>query len=375
MKTNRLIVFITAFITAGISSLSFAQEEPALKNVFNNDFLIGTAVNYAQFSGKDSVGDKIIETQFNSITPENALKWERVHPEPGIYNFKPVNEYVAFGEKNHMFIIGHTLVWHQQTPKWVFEDSSGNPLNRQELLERLHDHIYTVVGKYKGKIKGWDVVNEALNEDGSLRNSQWKKIIGDDYIEKAFEFAHEADPDAELYYNDYSLENKPKRDGAIRLISKLKSEGIHITGIGDQMHAKMDWPSVSQVDSMLSDFKKLGIKVMITELDMDALPYKHENHTAEISLRYKNNTGLNPYKNGLPDSVNVEMAKRYRDFFKTFIKYKSIISRVTFWGVRDSNSWLNNWPVPGRTNYPLIFDRNGRPKLAFYEIIKAAKNN
>ena len=274
-----------------------------------------------------------------------------------------------------MFIIGHTLVWHSQTPKWVFQDSSGNPLSRQALLKRMHDHIHTVVGRYKGKIKGWDVVNEALNEDGSLRQSPWMKIIGEDYIEKAFEYAHEADPDAELYYNDYSLENKPKRAGAIKLVNKLKAEGIHISGIGDQMHAKMDWPSVSQVDSMLSDFEKLGIKVMITELDIDALPYKHENHTAEISLRYQNNPKLNPYKNGLPDSVNMEIADRYAGFFKTFIKYKRLISRVTFWGVRNSDSWLNNWPIPGRTNYPLPFDRSGKPNLSFQKIIETAENN
>ena len=370
-----LLTFNTAIFVISMNHLSFAQEEPALKDVFQKDFLIGAAINRAQFTGKDTIGDKIIETQFNSTTPENVLKWERVHPKPGVYNFGPADEYVAFGEKNHMFIIGHTLVWHNQTPKWVFQDSSGNPLNRQELLKRMHDHIQTVVGRYKGKIKGWDVVNEALNEDGTLRESLYMKIIGEDYIEKAFEYAHKADPDAELYYNDYSLANKPKRDGAIKLINRLKSEGIHISGIGEQMHAKMDWPSVLQIDSMLNDFEKLGIKVMITELDIDALPYKNENHTAEISLRYKMDPKLNPYKNGLPDSVNVEMADRYADFFKTFVKYKNIISRVTFWGVRDSDSWLNNWPIPWRTNYPLIFGRNGKPKLSFYNIIKAAKNN
>ncbi len=370
---NRALVLIFAgVLSSSINYFSFAQDEPALKDVFKKDFLIGTAINRAQFLGKDSIDDKIIKTQFNSITPENVLKWDYVHPKPEKYNFKPGDEYVAFGEKNHMFIIGHTLVWHNQTPKWVFEDSNGTPANRQELLKRMHDHIQTVVGRYKGKIKTWDVVNEALNEDGSLRQSPWLKIIGEDYIEKAFEYAHEADPDAELNYNDYSLENKPKRDGAIKLIKKLKSDGIPVFSIGDQMHAKMDWPTVSQVDSMLSDFEKIGIKVMITELDIDALPYKNQNHTAEISLSYKMNPELNPYKNGLPDSINIEMANRYAGFFKTFIKYKNIINRVTFWGVKDNDSWLNNWPVPGRTNYPLIFDRNGKPKLSFYKIIEAA---
>ncbi|MGA9291731.1 MAG: endo-1,4-beta-xylanase [Ignavibacteriaceae bacterium] len=376
VRTKPLLVLgFTIILITSMNIISYAQNEPVLKNVFKNDFLIGAAVNRWQISGEDTIGDEIIKTQFNSITPENVLKWGPVHPKPGIYNFKPADEYVAFGEKNHMFIIGHTLVWHSQTPKWVFEDSSGNPLTRAELLQRMHDHIQTLVGRYKGKIKGWDVVNEALNEDGSLRQSPWMKIIGEDYIEKAFEYAHEADPDAELYYNDYSLENKPKRDGAIKLINKLKSEGIHISGIGDQMHAKMDWPSISQIDSTFSDFEKLGIKVMITELDIDALPYQHENHTAEVSLRFQNNPKLNPYKNGLPDSVNLEIANRYAGFFKTFVKYKSVISRVTFWGVRNSDSWLNNWPVPGRTNYPLPFDRSGKPNLSFQKIIETAETN
>ena len=374
IKRKILPVFVfSAILVASLNQISFSQAEPSLKDAFKKDFLIGAAINYAQFSGKDTIGDRIIETQFNTTSPENVLKWESVHPEPGVYNFKRADEYVAFGESNHMFIIGHTLVWHHQTPGWVFEDSSGKPLDRQELLKRMHDHIQTVVGRYKGKIKGWDVVNEALNEDGTLRQSPWMKIIGSDYIEKAFQYAHEADPDAELYYNDYSLENKAKREGAVRLITKLKSDGIHISGIGNQMHAKMDWPAISQIDSTLSEFSKLGIKVMITELDIDALPYQQENHTAEVSLRYQNNPKLNPYKNGLPDSVNIEMADRYADFFKTFIKYKNVISRVTFWGVRDSDSWLNNWPVPGRTNYPLVFDRNGKPKLSFYKIIKVAE--
>jgi endo-1,4-beta-xylanase len=353
----------------------FPQEKPSLKDTFKNKFLIGAAINTAQILGKDTLGCSIITSQFNSISPENVLKWERVHPFPDKYNFDLADKYVEFGEKNDMFIIGHTLVWHSQTPRWVFQDSNGSFTNREELLKRMHNHIQTVVGRYKGKIKGWDVVNEALNEDGSLRESPWMKIIGEDYIEKAFQFAHEADPGAELYYNDYSLENKPKRDGAIKLIKKLKAEGIPVTGIGDQMHAKMDWPSASQVDSMLTDFGKLGIKVMITEMDIDVLPYKHDNHTAEVTLKYEISKDLNPYKSGLPDSVNTALADRYAEFFKMFIKHSSIISRVTFWGVRDGDSWLNYWPVMGRSNYPLVFDREGKPKPAFYKIIDAAGNN
>ncbi len=208
----------------------------------------------------DKVGGQVISEQFNSITPENVLKWESVHPQPDKYNFTPGDSYVAFGEAHGMWIIGHTLVWHNQTPRWVFEDANGKPVDRDTLLKRMHDHIQTVVGRYKGRIKGWDVVNEALNEDGTMRQTQWLKIIGDDYIAKAFEYAHEADPAAELYYNDYSLENEAKRHGAIELIKKLKAQGVPITAVGLQGHDKMDWPTAEQEDATIADFAKLGVK-------------------------------------------------------------------------------------------------------------------
>jgi endo-1,4-beta-xylanase len=362
------VLMILSVITA--TGKTFAQEQFFLKYAYKNYFLIGAAINETQFSGKDSVGAGIIKRQFNSITPENVLKWEYVHPKLETYNFKPADLYVEFGESNKMFIVGHTLVWQHQTPKWVFEDENGKPVDRETLLNRMRDHIYNVVGRYKGRIQGWDVVNEALNEDGSVNQSPWMKIIGGDYIEKAFEYAHEADPDAELYYNDFSLENKPKRDGAVKLMKSLKEKGVFITGIGDQMHAKMDWPNTSQIDSMLVDFDNLGIKVMITELDIDVLPYKNLSRSADVSLNYAMNTKLNPYKDGLPDSVNFALANRYADIFKVLVKHQDLVERITFWGVRDSDSWLNNWPIRGRKDYPLLFDREGEPKLAFYKVIK-----
>src|SRR5260221_148650 len=199
-KITASLVLVCVAVTSG-----FAQT--TLKAAFAKYFLVGASINRAQFFEEDKVGAEIVKTQFNTISPENVLKWESVHPQPDQYAFEGPDHYVEFGVKNKMFIIGHTLVWHNQTPKWVFEDDKGNPVTRDVLLKRLHDHIQTVVGRYKGRINGWDVVNEALNEDGTMRDTPWRKIIGDDYIIKAFEFAHEADPKAELYYNDYSLEN------------------------------------------------------------------------------------------------------------------------------------------------------------------------
>ncbi|MGD0591258.1 MAG: endo-1,4-beta-xylanase [Bacteroidota bacterium] len=222
-----ILVSLSVFFVLGI-----AQQKQTLKDAFKGKFLVGAALNESQFSGKDEQGATIARTQFNSISPENVLKWESVHPQPDKYNFEASDQYVAFGEKNNMFIIGHTLVWHNQTPKWVFEDTSGKELSKEKLLERMRDHIFTVVGRYKGRIKGWDVVNEAVIDDGSLKQSKWLKIIGEEYLVKAYQFAHEADPQAELYYDDFSTENVPKRKGVIALVRKLQSQGIQVAGIG-----------------------------------------------------------------------------------------------------------------------------------------------
>jgi len=357
-------------------ALSFwAAEQPpsTLKDAFKASFLIGAALNPAEFTERNVREAALVKAQFDSISPENVLKWEMVHPQPDRYNFDLPDKYAAFGEKNHMFIVGHTLVWHQQTPRWVFEDAKGNPVDRETLLKRMREHIQTVVGRYKGRVNGWDVVNEALNEDGTLRQTPWLKIIGEDYIAKAFEFAHEADPTAELQYNDYSLENEAKRQGAIELIKKLRAQGVPITGVGLQGHYRIDWPSTDQVDATIAAFAQLGVKVMITELDVDVLPPALQHHGADISANVELQSQLNPYSNGLPDSVQQTLAERYAALFALFLKHRGELTRVTFWGVTDASSWLNNWPVRGRTNYPLLFDREGGPKPAFDAVIKAAR--
>jgi endo-1,4-beta-xylanase len=370
-----LTVLAVGLAGGNFGSHAVSSAQPALKDVFKQDFLIGAALNPNQFSGRDARGVGIIVNHFNSITPENVLKWESVHPRQNTYSFEGPDAYVAFGEKHHMFIIGHTLVWHNQTPRWVFQDDQGNPVNRETLLNRLREHIHTVVGRYKGRIKGWDVVNEALNEDGTLRPSPWLKIIGEDYLVKAFQFAHEADPDAQLYYNDYSLENEAKRKGAVQLITKLKASGIPVYAIGLQGHDKMDWPTVEQQEATIAAFANLGIKVNITELDIDVLPRAVRSQGAEVTITAENNDQLNPYARGLPDSIQQNLAARYASLFRVFVKYRDVIDRVTFWGVTDGDSWLNNWPVRGRTSYPLLFDRTGQPKPAFYAVTKSTIAN
>ncbi len=352
-----------------------AAAQTTLKDAFKNDYLIGTALSTQQVLSKDPKAMKCLEENFNSISPENLLKWDAVNPLPGKFNFAPADSYVALGEKYHMFIIGHCLVWHSQVPRWVFQDSTGKPVTREVLLTRMKDHIFAVVGRYKGRINGWDVVNEAIEDNGQLRKTKWLNIIGNDYIEKAFEYAHEADPNAELYYNDYNQWMPGKRAAVVKLINDLKSKGIKITGIGIQGHWGLDYPPMASIDSSMKAYTDAGCKIMITELDMDILPNPFNNTSADVSKRFELTKKSNPYATGLPDSVETKEANRYAEFFKLFLKYKGSLTRVTFWGMSDAQSWRNNWPIWGRSAYPLLFDNNYQPKPAYFSVIKTAEEN
>lgn len=352
--------------------MATAQAPTSLKEAWGAFFRVGAAVNAAQITAQDARGDAIVEAQFDTISPENALKWTSVHPRPGQYDFALADQYVHFGEKHHMFIVGHSLICHSQTPDWVYRDDRGNLLGRDALLARMREHIQTEVGRYKGRIQSWDVVNEALSDDGTRRRSGWEDIIGDDFIEKAFAFAHEADPEAELVYNDYSLENEAKQNAALALVKKLKAEGVPISAVGLEGHETLSWPTVDQEDETIAAFTKLGVKVVISEMDIDVLPPPTRPVTARESLSLDQNPGLNPHANGLPDEMQQALAKRYADLFGVFLKHRDVVERVTFWGVTDGDSWKNNWPVKGRRSYPLLFDRDGEPKPAFYAVLRAA---
>jgi endo-1,4-beta-xylanase len=370
-KIAFVLWFLVSLCLCGflLPSSSHSQTRGTLKDAFRNDFLIGASLNRREIYEEDPRVTSLIVSQFNTITPENILKWTLVHPAPDSYDFGAADRYVAFGEKHRMFTVGHTLVWHNQTPPWVFQDEKGKPTDRETLLKRLRDHITTVVGRYKGRIKGWDVVNEALNQDGTMRRSPWMKIIGKDYLAKAFEFAHEADPGAQLYYNDYDLELPAKRKGAIALITRLRALGVPITAIGLQNHNQMKWPSVPDEDATISAFERLGIKVNITELDVDVLP-RTTAPGADYALDIPATPQLNPYTNGLPDAVQQSLAERYADLFRIYLKHRDAIDRVTFWCVTDGDSWLNNWPIRDRTNYPLLFDRDAQPKPAYDAVMQ-----
>jgi GH35 family endo-1,4-beta-xylanase/enterochelin esterase-like enzyme len=352
-----------------------AVSAPPLKKAFDGKFRIGTILSTGALQGNNPLDVTLAQTHFSAMTPENSLKPGSVQPTEGKFTFDEGDRLVEIAQKSGAAPIGHCLVWHSQTPRWFFEGTNGQPVTREQALARLRTHISTVVGRYKGRIKEWDVVNEAINDGpGVLRPSPWLKAIGDDYIAEAFRAAHAADPKAILIYNDYNIELGYKRPKALELLKSLLDKKVPIHAVGIQCHWRLDGPNLSEVEESIKAFSALGLKVMITELDMGVLPTKYQG--ADINFREamtpEQQAVMNPYTQGLPAAVAEQQAERYRQAFEMFLRHKDVIGRVTFWGVKDSESWLNNFPVRGRTEYPLLFDRNGSPKPAFFAVEKAA---
>jgi endo-1,4-beta-xylanase len=354
-SASSCVTIAAALVVAGAIA---PPQERTLTKLVPATIRIGVAVNQRQVDGSDAVGRQLVTGQFNSMTPENLLKWALVHPEPDRYDFDLSDRYVALGEAHRMFIVGHTLIWHRQTPAWVFAGADGRPADRAALLERMRAHIQAVVGRYRGRIHGWDVVNEAFEDDGTWRKTPWLAAIGEDYVEKAFEYARAADPGAELYYNDFNLWKPAKRAAALRLVTELRRRGTRIDGVGEQGHWLIDGPGVAEIEATILDVAGAGLTPMITELDIDVLP-RNASNPAESD----------PYRDGLPQEMQQRLARRYAEVFALFARQRAHLRRVTFWGVTDASSWLNNFPIRGRTNHPLLWDRDGRPKPAFDAVV------
>jgi endo-1,4-beta-xylanase len=298
--------------------------------------------------------------QFSSVTPENAMKMGPIHPDPNRYAWQDSDAIVAFAQKNGMKVRGHTLCWHNQTPRWFFTDSTGKQVSREVLLGRLKQHINDVVGRYKGKIYAWDVVNEAVPDTSAsiYRRSKFYEIIGEDYIEKAFEYAHAADPDAKLFYNDYNTESSAKREKIFQLLKKLKDKKVPVHGVGLQGHWSIYEPTRQELEKSIEQFASLGLAVQITELDVSVHPKEHER-------RAKKPTDTGELTAEMVD----KQAVQYKMLFDVFRKYKGTVTGVTFWNVSDKTTWLDNFPVPNRKDYPLLFDQNYQPKKAFEGVV------
>lgn len=366
---HRFLLFVAA---AAMLAACHPTEQgpPTLKDVVGKHFLIGAAINTDQQSGRDSIGAEVVLKNFNQVSPENCMKQEVVAPKKGEYHWEDADQYVQFAEDHQLKAIGHCLVWHAQAAPWFFTDDRGKQVSRDTLIQRMHTYISDVVGRYKGRLIGWDVINEAFEDDGSMRHTPYLDIIGPDYFELAFKFAHEADPEAELYYNDYSMAKPEKRAAVCQLVRDLKAKGCRIDGVGMQSHNGTDYPDLPEYEKTIDSLAATGVKVMITELDLNMLPNPESFGGAEVSQNFEYQEKMNPYKNGLDEEAQKLFEERYLAFFDIYSRHREQISRVTLWGVGDGTSWLNGWPIPGRTNYPLLFDRNYDTKPVVSKIIQ-----
>lgn len=362
---------LLAIVVAACGAQTAVKKEATLKDALGDKFLIGTALNTRQSSGQDTNAVKVVKKHFNAIVAENCMKSEVLQPEEGRYDFRQADEFVKFGEDNGMTVTGHCLIWHSQCPRWFLVDKDGKNVSAEVLKQRMKEHITTVVSRYKGRILGWDVVNEAIMEDGSYRKSKFYEILGEEFIPLAFQYAHEADPDAELYYNDYNMHEPGKRATVVKLVNDLKKRGLRIDAVGMQGHVGMDYPDLSEFEASMEAYAATGAKVMITEFDMSALPTISRSANVADRVDFEKKT-LNPYPDGLPDSVSLEWNARMETFMNLFIKHADYVTRVTAWGVSDRDSWKNNFPMRGRTDYPLFFDREYRPKPFVQKLIDGA---
>lgn len=364
---NKKIIFFT--ILSSLFTLNASAQ--GMKDAFKNKFYIGVAMNTWQIDQRIHSALNAVETHCNSIVAENCMKCEELQPVEGQFNFKWADQFVNYGEQNKMFIVGHCLVWHSQCPAWMFQGKYRVPMTKELLISRMRDHIHTVVGRYKGRVHGWDVVNEALEDDGSFRKSPYYNIIGEEFIELAFKFAHEADPDAELYYNDYSTHIPAKREAIVRLVKNLKAKGCRIDAVGMQSHVSFDTP-LDEYQKSIEAFAAAGVKVQVTELDLSVLPWPQQGMGAAIEQNFEYRQQIDPYKNGLPKEIAQLQSDFYCKLFDIYLRHADDMKRVTFWGVLDSESWKNNWPVEGRTDYPLAFYNNGQPKPFVEQIMRMA---
>jgi endo-1,4-beta-xylanase len=396
-----------------VSATARSADTPSLKDACKDHFYVGTAINRSTAAGTARTGFSnrtleqvqrdvaLVKEQFNQIVAENYMKWLLIHPREGAdgYNFAPADSFVNFGLSNRMYLVGHTLVWHAQTPNWVFTGTNPPPAvsndapspvtytnafgtnapgrgrfgggfgraytgpraSREELLQRMRDHINTVVGRYKGNVKVWDVVNEAIADNGTniLRNSLWLEIVGPDFIAKAFEYAHEADPEAILRYNDYSLENPAKRRKLITLIKSLQAQKVPVHAIGSQAHLNVS-TGFEEMDQALTEMATLGLPIHITELDVNSAQGGQRTTGADIAGNAATTQG------GLVSDADRKLADAYAGLFRAFLKHDKFVKVVTFWGANDANSWR----AAGK---PLLFDSDNQPKPAFEAVVAEAK--
>ena len=355
-----------------------AQKATSLKDAYAKAFKIGTAVNSFDVTGRNQKQVDLITSQFNAVSPDNDLKPESLHPKADVWNWDRADAYIAFAQKNHLWTLGHTLCWHNQTPDHFFFKENGEYKSHDELVETLRNYIETVCTHFGNKVNAWDVVNEIIGEYGEYREKGWVKALGngEEVVKLAFKFANMYCPkEVELYYNDFNVWRPAHLEGIIKMVKMLKAEGLRIDGVGIQAHWGLNYPKTEYIEDAITKLAALGVKVMITEIDVDVLPLTKEGQIIGQSLTEPQyqleefKAFLDPYQKGLPAEVEQQLADRYAELFRIFYSHRDVIDRVTFWGTHDGTSWKNGYPIPNRTNYPLLWNRDYTPHQAYYNIL------
>lgn len=384
MKTTARFFIAAGMAITMFATMSAAQGTRSLKEAYSGAFKLGCAISPSDISGRNPKAVPLILEQFNALSPDNCMKPESLHPRPDVWNFGPADAYVKFGRDNGMFVLGHTLCWHNQTPEFFWKREDGSPKSHDELVEMLRSYIETVCTHFAGKVDAYDVVNEIIAEDGGYRNIGWVEAFGgdgDEVVKLAFKFANQYAPaGTEFYYNEFNVWRPSKLEGVIRLVKMLQDEGLRIDGVGIQAHWGLNYPKNQYIEDAIDKLSALGVKVMITELDVDVLPVSKEGQVIGKSLNDPQyqleefEEFLDPYKDGLPDEVEDQLAARYEELFRIFYKHRDQIDRLTFWGLHDGASWKNGSPIPRRTNYPLLFKRDMTPHKAFDAVLAVPEN-
>jgi endo-1,4-beta-xylanase len=355
----KIKLFLSTIGLLATQLLAQKPTEKGLKDHYKTFFPIGVAVT-PQMMVDTSAEAALIRQHFSSLTAENVMKMGPIHPEENRYNWEPADKIADFAQKNGLLLRGHTLCWHNQTPNWFFKKDSQT-VSKTELLARLERHITDVATRYKGKVYAWDVVNEAITDGTTegMRKTPFYEIIGEEYIEKAFAFAHAADPNAKLFYNDYNTESPTKRERIYQMVKKLKEKGVPIHGVGLQGHWSIFEPSAAELEESILKFASLGVELHFTEVDVSVYPKRHERTTE-------------PFKGKAEYTADMEakQAAHYKMLFEVFRKHKDKVTSVTFWNLSDKRTWLDNFPVPRRKDFPLLFDQNHQPKKAYWEVVK-----
>ncbi len=363
MKRNVLLIFAAALLSppVAMNAAEPGQAPATLKAAYGRWFEMGVAISPQMTEAER----ELLAAQFSNVTSQNCLKPAMTEPSEGVFTFQDGDALMALAQKYHLKVNGHTLVWHISCPDWFFTDGEKTA-GRELVLQRMRNHISKVAGHYRGKVASWDVVNEALSdvEGEYMKKNKWLESIGEDYVAEAFLAARLADPGAELYYNDYQIERPAKRAKALRLIRELRERGARVDGIGIQGHWTINGPPLKDIEESIIAFHAAGLKVMITELDMDVLP--------GAKSGVKKDASDDPYAHGCPPAVLQRQAELYSQLFRLFRKQADKISRVTLWTLHDGTSWLNWRNGHKRTNYPLLWDRDLKPKPAFAAVMAVA---